>query len=341
MPTRQDDKGRWHAEACVGRSRLHRRLPEGATASDAKRVAAELTAQLHAAAADRSAKPPQQTSDPLLTTLLADYTERHAYTLRSPSTARYHALRIGKWCEGRRVSETRAVVAAATQDMAGHYKPATINRSLGALGKALRIAWQHGTVSADYSSLCKRLPEHNARTTWLTLAQVQTLASHASQPTQAAIWISVLSGCRRGEVLALRQDMIHGDTITLPAGATKIERSRSIPVIAALRPWLVHLPLPLNAEGLKSGFRRAREAAGMPHVTFHDLRRSCGTLLIQHGVPLHVVSRILGHSSTAVTERVYAHLSSAQLQAGMAVMNDLHRDLHQQSKAAPKGRVSA
>jgi len=319
MPIRKDKAGRWHAEACVGRRRLHRRLPEGATASDAKRVEADLTQKLHAAQ-----PAPVVAGDPMLTELLADYTERHAYTLRSPATARYHALRIGRWCTGRRVSETRAVVAAIVQDMTGHYKPATINRSLGALGKALRIAWQHGTVAADYSSLCKRLPERNARTTWMTLDQVQVLASHASKPTQAAIWLSVLTGCRRGEVLAIQPDMIRGDMLTLPAGATKSERSRSVPIIPAARPWLAMVPLAINFEGLKSGFRRAREAAGMPHVTFHDLRRSCGTLLIQQGVPLHIVSRILGHSSTAVTERVYAHLSNAQVQAGMDALTQLH-----------------
>lgn len=331
MPVRQDTQGRWHAEACVGRRRLHRRLPPGSTAGDAKRVAAELTQQLHAAQ-----PAPAVVGDPMLTELLADYTERHAYTLRSPETARYHALRIGRWCAGRRVSETRAVVAAIVQDMTGHYKPATINRSLGALGKALRIAWQRGTVAADYSSLCKRLPERNARTTWLTLAQVQTLASHASEATQAAIWLSVLTGCRRGEVLAMRPEMVQGNVITLPAGATKSERSRAVPIIAPARPWLAMVPLALNFEGLKSGFRRAREAAGMPHVTFHDLRRSCGTLLIQQGVPLHVVSRILGHSSTAVTERVYAHLSTAQVHQGLEALTVLHRALHQgpEDKAA-------
>jgi integrase len=269
----------------------------------------------------------------MLSDLLADYTERHAYTLRSPSTARYHALRIGRWCEGRRVSETRAVVAAIVQDMAEHYKPATINRSLGALGKALRIAWQRGTVAADYSSLCQRLPERNARTTWLTLDQVQRLASHASKPTQAAIWLSVLTGCRRGEVLAMQPHMVQGDVIVLPAGSTKTERSRSVPVIAPARPWLAMLPLPVNFEGLKSGFRRAREAAGMPNVHFHDLRRSCGTLLIQQGVPLHIVSRILGHSSTAVTERVYAHLSNDQVHKGLDALTALHRDLHQPGKS--------
>jgi integrase len=224
--------------------------------------------------------------------------------------------------------------------MTGHYAAATINRSLGALGKALRIAWQRGTVAADYSSLCQRLPERNARTTWLTLQQVQHLASHASPATATAIWLSVLTGCRRGEVLAMRPEMIQSNTITLPAGATKTARSRSVPIIAPARPWLAKLPVAQTFEGLKSGFRRAREAAGMPDVTFHDLRRSCGTLLIQQGVPLHIVSRILGHSSTAVTERVYAHLSSAQLHAGMAELGKLHRDLHRKAKRPRRAAAS-
>lgn len=126
--------------------------------------------------------------------------------------------------------------------------------------------------------------------------------------------------------------MIGKDTITLPAGATKTERARSVPIIPPLRPWLKHVPLALTFEGLKTGFRRAREAAGMPHVQFRDLRRSCGTLLIQQGVSLHVVSQILGHSSTAVTERVYAHLASEQVHAGLNVLTGLHHRVHQRGR---------
>lgn len=275
--------------------------------------------------------------DPSLTELLADYTSRHVHTLRSPETAKYHALRIGRWCEGRRASEARQVASAIVTDMHGHYAAATINRSLGALKKALRMAWERGNVATDYSSLVKRLPEHNARSTWLTLEQVRTIADCASEPVQAAIWISVLTGCRRGEVLALRPEMIGRQTITLPAGATKTLRTREVPIIAPLRPWLAKIGpegLGINFEGLKSGFRRAREAAGMPHVTFHDLRRSCGTLLIQRGVSLNVVSKILGHSSTTVTERVYAHLGSAQVRAGLNELSALHRDLHRRGRKA-------
>lgn len=325
MPHRQDKDGRWHAEACVGRRRLHRILPKGASASDAKQLAAELTRALHAQLAGRL---PVIPSDPPLMELLADYAERHTKTLRSPETARYHALRIGRWCEGRRASETRQVATAIQQDMQGHYAQATINRSLGALKKALRMAWQRGAVPVDYSGMVDRLPENNARTTWMTLAQVQVLADHASESVRAAIWISVLTGCRRGEVLALTPAMVGPHSITLPAGATKTLRTRTVPIIPPVRPWLKHLPLPINFEGLKSGFRRAREAAGMPEVTFHDLRRSCGTLLVQSGVPLHVISKILGHSSTAVTERVYAHLDVRQLKEGLGALTKLHRDLH-------------
>lgn len=279
---------------------------------------------LHAAAPAKTVHVP---GDPALVALLADYAARHALTLRSTDTAQHHAARIGRWCEGKRASDTRAVVAKIVQDMTGHYAPATINRSLGALGKALRMAWERGDVAHDYSGLCKRLPERNARTVSLSMQEVQAIADHASAPVRAAIWLSLLTGCRRGEVLAITPSMIGSDSILLPAGATKTERARAVPIIAPARPWLAHAPIPLTFEGLKSGFRRAREKAGMPHAHFHDLRRSCGTLLIRQGVPLHIVSRILGHSSTAVTERVYAHLSSAQVRQGLQALEDLHQQL--------------
>lgn len=329
MSTWRDDEGRWHAEACIPpRRRLHRRLPAGASQGDAKRLEADLVRALHTT--QRQAVQAGQThqsqipGDPPLSELLADYAERHTKTLRSPKTARYHALRIGRWCEGKRASDTRAVVAKIKADMHGHYAPATINRSLGALRKALGIAWETGTATADYSGLVKALPEHNAGTTWLNLQQVQQLTEHCSAAVRAAVWISVLTGCRRGEVLSITPAMISADTITLPTGGTKTMKARSVPIIAPLRPWLAQVPIGITFEGLKSGFRRARVAAGMPHVQFRDLRRSCGTLLIQSGVPLHVVSRILGHSSTGVTERVYAHLAQQQLHDGMDALTALH-----------------
>lgn len=53
-------------------------------------------------------------------------------------------------------------------------------------------------------------------------------------------------------------------TIRLQAGNTKTFKHREVPIVPALRPWLAYLPLPINFEGVKSGWRRAREAAGLP-----------------------------------------------------------------------------
>ena len=47
--------------------------------------------------------------------------------------------------------------------------------------------------------------------------------------------------------------------------------------------------------------------AKLPHVRFHDLRHSFGTLALASGVDVQTVSRALGHESTAITSRIYLH----------------------------------
>ena len=323
MPYRIDSRGRFEVFVSVRGTRLHRRLPAGATARDAKRVEAELRIALERDIAPRAVMIP---GDPPLAQVMAAYVEdtRH---LRSPATAIHHAQRIGRWVERYRASEARRCAAHIVADMRGHYADGTINRSLGALKRALRVAWERGVCAEDWSGHVKRLPEHNFRDVYLTVEQVAVLGRHASQAVRAAIWIALLTGCRRGEVLAIQREDIVGDTITIRAGGTKTLRTRTVPIVPALRPWLAHIPLPINAEGLKTGFRRAREAAGMPHVHYHDLRHSCATILLSLDVPLDVVRDVLGHSTISVTER-YAHaLVHRQRQAleGIGALAEMHQ----------------
>lgn len=226
--------------------------------------------------------------------------------LRSTSTAKHHAARIGPWAEKYRASQARRCAAHIISDMRGHYAPATINRSLGCLKRGLRIAWEKGVTPEDYSGQVKRLPENNQREVYLDMQQVNAIAMQASESVRAAIWIALLTGCRRGEVLKIEPTDIGEDTILIRAGNTKTLKTRTVPIVPALRPWLKSLPLAINYEGLKTGFRRAREKAGMPEVHFHDLRHSCATILLGLEVPLDVVRDILGHTTIKTTER-YAH----------------------------------
>lgn len=295
-----DEDGWLHVGIMAGGRRIHRRLPAGASKGAAKQLEADLRAAL---GRDRT---PLIPGDPPLAGIMELYLE-HAAALRSPETARYHALRIGPWLIGRRASEADLVAQRIVRDMRGHYKPATVNRSLGTLKAALTIAWRQRMIPEDYGRRIRRLAEHNARHAYLDIEQVERLAACASESVRAAIWIALLTGCRRGEILKLRPEDIQGKLLRIEAGNTKTLKQRAVPIVPALRPWLKALPLPINHEGLKTGFRRAREAAGMPDITFHDLRHSCASLLINMSTPLEVVRDILGHTTVRTTER-YAHL---------------------------------
>lgn len=299
----KDKDGRLHVGKMVGGRRVHRILPTDATARDAKRLEALLTESLER---DKAINIP---GNPLISEVMTLYME-HAKNLRSQDTAEYHAQRAGEWATKYRVSQARAFAAHLIADMLPVYAPATINRTLGTVKKAMHIAWELGRTPEDFGRHIKRLPENNARSTFLTVEQVTKLADHASEQVKAAIWIAILTGARRGEILAIQPQDIGPDSITIHAGNTKTLRTRTVPISEALRPYLKAIPFQMNYEGLKTGFRRAREAAGMPAVRFHDLRHSCASLLVNMGMPLEVIRDILGHTTVKTTER-YAHLDTA------------------------------
>jgi integrase len=58
-----------------------------------------------------------------------------------------------------------------------------------------------------------------------------------------------------------------------------------------------------------------------PGATPHSLRHATATLLLEEGVPMRVVSELLGHSSTRITEDVYSHVT-ARLTAEAAAALD-------------------
>jgi integrase len=72
---------------------------------------------------------------------------------------------------------------------------------------------------------------------------------------------------------------------------------------------------PMRPEGVSAAFQKAREAASLPRVRFHDLRHSAATLMLAEGVPLAVISEWLGHAGIAITAQHYA-----------AVVPELRRD---------------
>lgn len=66
--------------------------------------------------------------------------------------------------------------------------------------------------------------------------------------------------------------------------------------------------LPLRPGSVTAAFEGHVKACGLPVVRLHDTRHGACSLMLAGGVPIEVVQMILGHSSPAVTRKVYAHL---------------------------------
>jgi integrase len=77
-------------------------------------------------------------------------------------------------------------------------------------------------------------------------------------------------------------------------------------------------------DSVMRSLRRFLKEAGLPvDVRFHDLRHTPGTLALRQGVPLHTVSRMLGHSDPAMTLRRYAHVLVHVLEDAARAMDEL------------------
>ena len=48
--------------------------------------------------------------------------------------------------------------------------------------------------------------------------------------------------------------------------------------------------------------------AGLPQITFNDLRHTCASLLFQKNVHPKFVQELLGHASVAITLDTYSHM---------------------------------
>lgn len=195
-------------------------------------------------------------------------------------------------------------------------KASTINRRVAALKAAAKHAWKRGWIDENVSGRITMLREPPGREIYLTAAQVRALATSA--PTakgRAAIMIAAYTGLRSAEMLKLPKVPRGATALSIAAGKTG--KPRIVPIAAPARPFLKFLPLGLTYWQWHAEFDAARKKAKMPHVRPHDLRHSCASLLINRGVDLYVVGRILGHAGPATTAR-YSHLADRTLRKAMA-----------------------
>lgn len=84
----------------------------------------------------------------------------------------------------------------------------------------------------------------------------------------------------------------------------------------------------LSAGNVRRAFRRVADAAGLTGAdwTPRELRHSFVSLLSDDGVPLERISRLVGHSGTTVTERIYRKQIRPVVDDGATAMDRIFKD---------------
>lgn len=69
---------------------------------------------------------------------------------------------------------------------------------------------------------------------------------------------------------------------------------------------------PLKPQYMTRLFESLRKQAGLPKMTFHGQRHQSASLMLASGADITIVSKLLGHSDTAVTGDLYSHLLASK-----------------------------
>lgn len=201
-----------------------------------------------------------------------------------------------------------------------------INAVFSMLRGALEMAWENGYIDSARPSRCIKRFKNVDRPRVLHLSRDECRAMiEASAPELKQLVLGALyTGCRKTELLNLRCSHVGRDGY-----GVYIEPRKS------LKPRFVFLPdegmaffLSLiknkkpddyvftRADGLswkynlRYPFNAAINAAGLPkNFTFHGLRHTYASQLIQAGAPLIVVADQLGHRNINTVSSTYGHLS--------------------------------
>ena len=80
---------------------------------------------------------------------------------------------------------------------------------------------------------------------------------------------------------------------------------------------------PTQARHLYDDFKRFLNESRVKNIRFHDLRHTAASLMIIHGIPILVASKILGHSDPSITLRVYGHMAVSQQKEASDLMDQL------------------
>jgi integrase len=267
------------------------------------------------------------------------YLAEHAAKKSQPRHYRGYANSLRAFFGGRTLAEItpKLIVEYKNRRYAAGLKPASINRELATLKKAFNLAVKEWEWCRDNPvSRVSMEQEHNQRDRWLSTEEETRLLRGCSPWLLDLVIFALHTGMRMGEILALtwrgvdftrRTVMVfrskNGERRTIPLNQTVMDVLRQKAKIRSLETELVFCSqafTPMESGHLRRAFRLALGKARIDDFHFHDLRHTFATRLVQAGVDLYKVQRLLGHKSPVMTQR-YAHHYPESLRDGVRILD--------------------
>lgn len=204
---------------------------------------------------------------------------------------------------------------------------ATANRILTILKAALNYAWREGKITTD--NAWRKVPPFESVDApvvrYLTEPECKRLVNACSKDFRQIVLGAIFTGCRYGELAALKSGDFNPDSGTVAIRASKAGKPRHVILTEEGKAFFETATAGKLANELifarddgslwkESHQKRRMEDACktakiVPAVSFHVLRHTHGSLLAMQGVPMPVIAKQLGHTDTRMTEKHYAHLS--------------------------------
>ena len=216
--------------------------------------------------------------------------------------------------------------------------PATINRELATMKKAFNLAIREWEWCRENPvSRVSMEKENNKRDRWLTSDEEERLLTASPQGLREIILFALHTGMRMGEILSLTwegADLVrktvmvfrskNGERRTIPINQTVLVLLKDRSKVRPLKTNLVFYGeehTAIDPHNLRREFRKALKNAKIENFHFHDLRHSFATRMIQSGVDIYKVQRLLGHKSPIMTQR-YAHHYPESLRDGVDALDN-------------------
>jgi integrase len=231
-----------------------------------------------------------------------------------------------------------AAVDALHRKITKEGKPTRANAVVRLLSKMFNLSIKWG-MRAD--NPCKHVEKNDElpRERYLSQAEIArlwtALDAEKDRESVAAILLAILTGARLGEIVKASWDQfdLQQGVWTKPSSHTKQKRTHRAPLtpraLAMLQAMREENPnesmlFPVRAKigTVRPAWERARTAAGLDDVRFHDLRHSFASLLAGDGVSLLMIGKLLGHTQEKTTAR-YAHLADEPLRDAVARVGKL------------------